>query len=104
MPGRMSNRDRISKLAAEKAAERREKEEAKKSGTARKTTRRSSSPKAPAPIVGRVRLVWTVCDQRGNAVETFPYPDAEIARETAARLSEGNGKAHYVRKDKVPLE
>lgn len=103
MPGRMSNKDRIARLAAEKAAGRKEKAEKKKARVAnpRATTRKTLAAKAST---GPRRLVWLVCDQAGNPVKTYPYPARAEADAEAARLSETKSKLHFVKSDKVPME
>jgi hypothetical protein len=94
MPRRTSNRDRIARMAAEKAAGRRP-SKAKAPGA----TPRAAPEKAST----RVRLVWAVCDNAGEAVKTFAFNEYEAAREEAARLTEKKGKQHFVKKDKAPL-
>jgi hypothetical protein len=102
MAGRMSNRDRIAKVAAEKAAERKEKAEKKKKAPARKkrATKKSAAPASG----GRMKVVWAVCDQTGNSVKTYPYPARKEADTEAARLTESKSKPHFVRSEKVPME
>ncbi|MCU0726681.1 MAG: hypothetical protein MUE73_12985 [Planctomycetes bacterium] len=81
-------------MAAEKAAGRRQKDV--KSPAA---APRTAAEKAAA----RVRLVWVVCDNAGEAVKTFAFNEYEPAKEEAARLTEKKGKQHFVKKDKAPL-
>jgi hypothetical protein len=108
MPGRMSNKERIARAAAEKAAGDKEKavkkkkKTAKKKSTRKKTSRASKS--APAKSAGRMRLVWVVCDQTGGPVKEYPYPERSEADAEAARLTSTKGKQHFVRKEKVPME
>ncbi len=103
MAGHMSNRDRIAKIAAEKAAERKEKVEKKKKAPARK--KRATKKKAVAAASGgRMKVVWAICDQTGNQVKAFDYPKRKEADAEAARLSESKGKPHFVRSEKVPME
>lgn len=104
MAARMSNRDRIARMAQEKAAERREKEEAtarRKEAPPAATRARSSAPAVPG---GAMRLVWVVCDQAGNAVKTYPYREKAESDAEARRLTEKKGKLHFVKKDRAPLE
>ena len=93
MVRRMSNRDRIARLAAEKAADKK-----KKPSTA------AGAKAAPEKAATRMKLVWAVCDNAGEVVKTFDFSALETAKEEAARLSEKKGKLHFVKKDKAPLE
>jgi hypothetical protein len=97
----MSNRDRIAKLAAEKAAERKEKA-VKKVAPVRKA--RATKKSASSASGGRMKVVWAVCDQTGNLVKAFDYTKRGDASAEAARLSETKGKPHFVRSEKVPME
>jgi hypothetical protein len=101
MAGRMSNRDRIAKMAAEKAAAAKEKAKKKKKAPAKK---RATKKKAAAASGGRMKVVWAVCDQTGNLVKTYDYPKRGDADKEAARLTESKGKPHFVRAEKVPME
>jgi len=105
MPGRMSNKDRIAKLAAEadatKKAKATKKKAAKKKKVAKKKTVRKKAAKKAA---GRLKLVWVVCDHSGSGVKTFAFNEQKVAEKEAKRLTEDKGKTHFVKKDKVPLE
>jgi hypothetical protein len=93
MARRTSNRDRIERMAAEKAAGRRQKD-----------AKAPAAPRAAAEkAAARVRLVWVICDNAGEAVRTFAFNEYEPAKEEAARLTEKKGKQHFVKKDKAPL-
>ena len=102
MPAHLSNRDRIAKLAAEKAAVRKEKTVKKKKAPARK--KRATKKSAAAASGGRMKVVWAVCDQTGNQVKAFDYPQRADADAEAVRLTETKGKPHFVRSEKVPME
>ena len=106
MPGRMSNKDRIAKMAAEKAAEKKEKAAKKKATAKKKTaTKKKTTKKASATkSAGRMKVVWVVCDQAGGPVKTFPFPEEKQARAEADRLTSDKGKTHFVKRDKVPME
>ncbi len=112
MPGRMSNKDRIARKAAEVAAEKKEKvakkkvaKKAAKKTAKKKTTRKKASKKtAAAKSAGRLKLVWVVCDHSGSGVKTFEFNEEKVARKEAKRLSEDKGKTHFVKKEKVPME
>ena len=102
MPRRMSSRERLERLQAEKAAEEREKEEkkAKRKKTAKSTTG-TRKKKAAAP--GRMKIVWAVCKANGEIVETFPYPKKADAQETAERMSAAGRADFIVKPEKVPM-
>ena len=106
MPGRMSNRDRIARMAAEKAAgDKAKKKTTKKAAPKKKAAaRKKTSTKAAARSAGRMRLVWAVCDQSGTPVKQYDYPKRDDADKEAARLTASKGKLHFVRKEKVPME
>ena len=104
MPARASNKDRIAKLAAEKAAGVKEKAAKKKKKAAAPKKKRVAKKKAAAASGGRMKVVWGVCDQAGNLVKSYPYPDRDKADAEAARLSESKNKPHFVRSEKVPME
>ena len=102
---RMSNNERLERMAAEKAAgarERKEKAEKRKSVAAARP-KRSTSRSAAAPS-GRLRVVWAVCNHMGDQVKAFPYPEKQQAEAEAARLCEQKGKGHYVEPRKIPME
>lgn len=108
--GRGSFWDRMEKIGAEKNAARKEKEEQRAKAKATPRTR-STSPRAStsrgkaAPVAtGRVKVVWTVRNHMGDAVESFPYPEKEAAEAFAARRTEETDKSHYVQSDKVPID
>lgn len=103
MPGRMSNKDRIAKLAAEKAAGSTEKSEAKKRAPAKRAPSARAAAAAAAKTGARMRLVWVVCDQAGNPVKSYPYPARADADAEVARLTASKGKPHFIKKDKEPM-
>ena len=120
MAKRMSNRERIERQAMEIAASEKEKEEKKeekkedkkvakkatkktaKKKTAKKKTS-SSATKKTAATAKRLRIVWTVFDDRLKEVASFPYPDKDAADKKAAALTKKSGKDHVVRPNKVEM-
>jgi len=107
MPARMSNRDRIARLAAEKAAGAKEKKKVTKKKAAKKKAAkktRTSASKAAAKPAGAMKLVWVVCDNTGTPVKTFAYPERKTADAEATRLTSSKGKQHWVRNERVPME
>ncbi len=107
MAKRMSNRERIQRQAMEIAATEKEKEEktttkkTAKKKTAKKKT--SGTTKKPAATAKRLRIVWTVFDDRLKEVASFPYPDKDAADKKAAALTKKSGKDHVVRPNKVEM-
>lgn len=108
MAKRMSNRDRIAKMAAEKAAEKKskvaKKAKAKKAKAKKKPVRKTKAKAGAARSSGRMRLVWVVCDHTGNGVKSFDYPERDKADAEAAKRTESKGKPHFVKSEKVPME
>ena len=119
MAKRMSNRERIQRQAMEVAATEKEKdEEMATKKTAKKTTKKtakkaakktakkktsSSTTKKPAATAKRLRIVWTVFDDRLKEVASFPYPEKDAADKKAAALTKKSGKDHVVRPNKVEM-
>ena len=117
MAKRMSNRERIERQAMENAATDKEKEEKKeekkevkkttkktvKKKTAKKKTTGTATKKTAA-TAKRLRIVWTVFDDRLKEVASFPYPEKEAADKKAAALTKKSGKDHVVRPNKVAME
>ena len=103
MPGRMSNKDRIAKAAAEVDAGKKTK--AKKKAAKKKVAKKKvARKKAATKSAGRLKLVWVVCDHSGSGVKEFAFNEEALARKEAKRLTEDKGKAHFVKKEKIPLE
>ena len=109
MAKRMSNRERIQRQAMEIAASEEEKKEKKatkktaKKKTAKKKTS-STGTKKPAATAKRLRIVWTVYDDRLKEIASFPYPKKDAADKKAAALTKKSGKEHVVRPNKVLME
>ena len=100
MTGRMSNRDRIARAAAEAAATRKQQQSEPKKAAAKKAAPKKASKKA-APA--RTRIVWAVCDHSGSTVLTFPYAQEQEARAEAERRSGEAGKPFFVKQSEVPF-
>ena len=109
VPSRMSNRDRIQRMAAEAEAKRQEKQkndEVKKK--AKKTSAKKTSAKKPATrkkgaSKGRVKIVWAVSVPAGNALKIFPYREKAQAEAEAARLTLKKGTLHVVRSERQAM-
>lgn len=103
MAGRMSNRERIERMRAEAEAAEKERAAARAERASRPAAARGASRKADAQPRGRIRLVWSVCDQRGDEVQQFPYAKEQEARAEAERLSTDTGRPHFVKQSEVPV-
>jgi hypothetical protein len=94
----MSNRDRISRAAAEAQAAATEK-------AAKKSTKKTSGSRpARAAKPARVKVVWEVRTEAGKAVRTFPYPDKALAESAVEALTRSSGRPHVLREARVPME
>ncbi|MCL5278659.1 MAG: hypothetical protein M1376_01975 [Planctomycetes bacterium] len=96
MARRLSNKQRIERMAEEASIEAEEKEP--KTGV-RKASR---SRKAP-PKQKRMKFIWTVVDENSKEIASFPYPAKGEAEARASELSEKTGKAHTVNCVRVPM-
>lgn len=108
MANRLSNRERIQRRAMEVEAKEKEREEKKAAkqaggGEAKKRVRTAAKKKEAAPQE-RLKVVWTVYDDRLKEVASFPYPQKEAADEKAAALTQKSGREHVVRPSKVPTD
>ncbi len=74
-----------------------------KTKTAKKKTTGTATKKSAA-TAKRLRIVWTVFDDRLKEVASFPYPKKDEADKKAAALTKKSGKDHVVRPNKVPME
>ncbi len=97
MAKRLSNRERIERMAEEAAIEVEEKEP------------KTATPKAPrarktAAPQRRMKFIWKVVDSNSKEVATFPYAEESQAHARAAELSEKTGKPHTVNRVRVPME
>jgi len=96
MAKRLSNRQRIERMAEEASIKAEEKEpqpEVRKAPRSRKT----------APTPKRMKFIWTVVDEKSKEIASFPYPGKGDAEARAAELSEKTGKAHTVNLVRVPM-
>ena len=96
MAKRLSNRQRIERMA-EEASIKAEEKEPKTGG------RRASGSKKGAPRQQRMKFVWSVVDANSKEIASFPYPAKGAAEARAAELSEKTGKTHTVNCVRVPM-
>jgi hypothetical protein len=97
MAKRLSNRQRIERMAEEasiKAEDTEPKTEVRKAPRSRKA----------APKAKRMKFIWTVVDEKSKEIASFPYPAKDEAEAKAAALAEKTGKAHKVIQVRVPME
>lgn len=102
-----SSRARMQRLQAEKAIENQEKEERRRAKEAAKATGASRKPAASKPktkLPMRRRLVWVVCNRRGEVVKQFEYKEKAEAEAEMARLIEKTDQSHFLRSQKVALD
>ena len=111
MAKRLSNRQRIERMAEEASIEAEDKEqeaEEKEQGAEEKepkpTVRKASRSKKTAPKEKRMKFVWKVVDANSKEIASFPYPAKDEAEARASELSEKTGKAHTVNAVRVPME
>ncbi len=97
MARRLSNRQRIERMAEETSIEAEDKEP--KTGVRKASGSRKTSPKQK-----RMKFVWSVVDANSKEIASFPYPAKGEAEARAAELSEKTGKAHTVNCVRVPMQ
>ncbi len=97
MARRLSNRQRIERMAEEASVEAEEKEP--KTGVRKASSSRKTSPKQK-----RMKFVWSVVDENSKEIASFPYPAKGEAEARASELSKKTGKAHTVNCVRVPME
>jgi hypothetical protein len=96
MAKRLSNRQRIERMA-EEAAIKVEDQEPKKE------VRKASGSRKASPAHPRTKFVWKVVDANAKEVASFPYQGESEAQARAAELSEKTGKVHTVNRVRVPM-
>ncbi len=97
MAKRLSNRQRIERMAEEASM----KTEDKKPKTG---ARKVSGSRKTSPIQKRMKFIWRVVDENSKEIASFPYPGKCEAEARASELSEKTGKAHTVNCVRVPME
>ncbi len=97
MAKRLSNRQRIERMAEEASIEAENKEP--KTGV-----RKASGSRKTSPRQKRMKFIWRVVDENSKEMASFPYPGKCEAEARASELSEKTGKAHTVNLVRVPME
>lgn len=88
----MSNRERISRAAAEAEIAAQE-----------KSATKAAKKKRPAPEV-RMKVVWEVRTTAGKVVKSFPYPERAQAEAEVAARTRSTGGTHILRPTQVPMD
>ncbi len=96
MARRLSNRQRIERMAEEASIEAEDKEP--KTGV-----RKASGSRKTGPKQKRMKFVWSVVDANSKEVASFHYAAKAAAEARAAELSEKTGKTHTVNCVRVPM-
>ena len=97
MAKRLSNRQRIERMAEEVSIKAEDKE-------AKTGVRKASSSRKTSSIRKRMKFIWSVVDQNSKEIASFPYREKGEAEARASELSEKTGKAHTVNCVRVPME
>jgi hypothetical protein len=103
MAKRLSNRQRIERMAEEASLEAKDKEQGAEEREAEPTVRKAPRAKKSAPKQKRMKLVWRVIDPTAREVASFPYREKPQADARAAELSQKTGKTHTVTSFAVPM-
>jgi hypothetical protein len=96
MAKRLSNRQRIERMAEEASIKAEDKEP-------KPVVRKASRSRKTAPKQQRMKFVWSVVNENSKEIASFPYPAKGEAEARAAELSEKTGKAHTVNCVRVPM-
>jgi hypothetical protein len=103
MAKRLSNRQRIERMAEEASIEAENKEQVAEEREPEPVVRKASRSRKAAPKPKRMKLVWRVVDQNYREVASFPYREKPQADARAAELSQKTGKTHTVSSFQVPM-
>jgi len=88
----MSNRERISRAAAEAEI-----------AAQQKAALKAAKKKRPAPVV-RMKVVWEVRNTAGKVLKSFPYPEKAKAEAEVAARTRSTGGTHILRPTQVPMD
>jgi len=110
MAKRLSNRQRIERMAEEasieaedKEQEAEDKEQEAEEKEPKPSVRKASRSKKAAPIQKRMKFVCRVIDENSKEMASFPYREKCEAEARASELSEKTGKTHTVNLVRVPM-
>jgi len=104
MAKRLSNRQRIERMAEEASIKAEDKEQGAEDKEPKARVRKASGSRKTAPKQKRVKFIWSVVDENSKEMASFPYPAKGEAEARASELSEKTGKAHTVNLVRVPME
>ncbi|MCX5646347.1 MAG: hypothetical protein NTZ17_16950 [Phycisphaerae bacterium] len=96
MAKRLSNRQRIERMAEEASIKTEDKEP-------KPSVRKASSSRKTSPKQKRMKFIWRGVDENSKEIASFPYPGKGEAEARASELSEKTGKAHTVNLVRVPM-
>ncbi len=96
MARRLSNQQRIERMAEEASIEAQDKEQ-------KTEVRKASRSRKTAPVQKRMKFIWSVVDENSKEVASFPYREKGEAEARAAQLSEKTGKTYAVNPVRVPM-
>lgn len=97
MAKRLSNKQRIERMAEEAAIKAEDKEP-------KKDVRKESGSRKTSPTHKRMKFIWKVVDANAKEVASFPYQGQSAAEARAAELSAKTGTVHTVNRVRVPME
>ena len=97
MAKRLSNRQRIERMAEEASIKAEDKEP-------KKDVRKASGSRKTSPKQKRMKFIWRVVDANSKEMASFPYQAKSEAEARASELSEKTGKAHTVNCVRVPMK
>ena len=97
MAKRLSNRQRIERMAEEVSIKTEDKEP-------KPSVRKASRSRKTAPLQRRMKFTWRVVDENSKEIASFPYREKCEAEARASELSDKTGKAHTVNCVRVPME
>jgi len=103
MAKRLSNRQRIERMAEGASIEAEEREQDAEEKEPKTRVRKASGSKKAAPKPKRMKLIWTVVDANYKVIASFLYPARAEAEARALELSEKTGKPHRVESARVPM-
>ena len=104
MAKRLSNRQRIERMAEEASIEAEDKEQGAEDKEAEPSVRKASRSRKTAPTPKRMKFICRVVDENSKEMASFPYREKSEAEARASELSKKTGKAHTVNCVRVPME
>ena len=103
MAKRLSNKQRIERMAEEASIEAEEKEQGAEDKEPKPSVRKASRSRKTSPTQKRMKFVCRVVNENSKEMASFPYREKCEAEARASELSEKTGKAHTVNLVRVPM-